>query len=255
MLDHMATRRSLRSKAGRRAVLYVRVSTARQASEGVSLEAQRDALKSYCQLRGLTPVELIVDDGVSARTPLARRKGGRRLLSLVESGKVDAVVALRLDRAFRNAVDAVTCSVEWDKRGVTLHLADHGGMTVDTSTALGKMFLTLLSGFAEMESNLTSERVTEALRFKAISGDMRIGKDAPFGWRYDGNALAEVPEEQTVIRLVRAWRAEGVSYRAICRRLREAGHVNRAGGEFVPMQIGRMLLGSHRQWHAAGQPA
>lgn len=251
LVPEMATkRRKIGEAAGVRAALYARVSTARQASEGVSLEAQRKALAAYCELRGLKPVELIADEGASGRSPLSKRKGGKRLLTLVHTGQVDAVVIMKLDRGFRNAVDAQAVAADWERRGVTLHLADHGGTTIDTSTAMGKMFFTMLSGFAEMESNLISERVTEALAFKARSGDMRIGKDAPFGWRYDGNALAEVESEQAVIALVREMRAAGMSYRKACAALTDRGFRNRAGGEFSPMQIGRMLAGSHRQWHA-----
>jgi len=60
------------------AVLYVRVSTEEQATEGVSLEAQETSLRAYCAMRGLEVAELVIDAGVSAGKPLATREGGRR---------------------------------------------------------------------------------------------------------------------------------------------------------------------------------
>lgn len=251
LVSEMATRRTAKT-TGNRAALYVRVSTAQQASDGLSLDAQRERLAAYCKLRGLEPVEVVADEGESAGKPLAKRSGGRRVLALVRSKAVDAVVVLKLDRAFRNTADALATVEAWDKAGISLHVAEMGGMAVDTSSAVGRMFLTMLAGFGEFERNLAAERTTAALAHKARSGDFRIGADAPFGWRYQGKALAEVPAEQAVIATVRQLRADGVSFRKVCAELTSRGLRNRAGGEFSPVQIERMLRGSVRQYHAAG---
>lgn len=245
----MATRRKART-TGTRAAVYVRVSTERQVVEGVSLDDQRERLAAYCKLRRLEVVALVTDKGESAFKPLSKRPGGRKVLSLIARKEVDAVVVLKLDRAFRNAVDALQTVEGWDKSGVAFHIADMDGQSVDTSTATGKMLLTFLAGMAEFERNLTAERTTAALARKARNGDMRVGKP-PFGWRYEGSALAEVPAEQATIAAVRELRAKGVSLRSVCAELADLGHVNRAGGSFVPNQVERMLRGSIRQMHAA----
>ncbi len=248
----MATRRRAKTALGTRAVIYVRVSTAQQAAEGLSLDAQRERLAAYCALRGLQAVKVIADEGESAGKPLARRTGGRKVLELIRTKAVDAVVVLKLDRAFRNTADALATVEAWDKSGIALHVAEMGGMSLDTSTAVGKMFLTMLAGFGEFERNLAAERTTSALAHKARSGDFRLGADAPFGWRYEGNALAEVPTEQEVIALVRAQRDASVSFRRLCAELTARGFRNRSGGVFVPVQLERMIRGSVRQYHAAG---
>jgi site-specific DNA recombinase len=246
----MATRRKA-PKSGNRAVLYVRVSTVQQATEGLSLEAQQERLMAYCTLRGLDVVDVVVERGESAGKPLSARPGGRKVLALLKAKRVDAVVVLKLDRAFRNTVDALQTVEAWDKAGVAFHVADMGGTSIDTSGAMGKMVLTMLAGFAEFERNLTAERTTAALAHKARCGDMRLGKDAPFGWKYAGNALAEVEAEQLVIARAKVLRATGLSLARVCSELTALGHHNRAGREFVPMQIDRMLRGSVRQMHAA----
>jgi len=48
------------------AIGYVRVSTQEQATEGVSLDAQRDKLRSYCKLNGLKLIDILADEGISA---------------------------------------------------------------------------------------------------------------------------------------------------------------------------------------------
>jgi len=140
-----------------RAVAYVRVSTEEQATEGISLEAQNHRVRAYCELRGLELVDIITDAGVSAGKPLARRDGGARLLHLIRRGEAVAVVAFKLDRLFRNCADCLTVTATWDRSGVALHLIDLGGQAVDTSTAMGRFFLTVMAGAAEMERGLVAE--------------------------------------------------------------------------------------------------
>lgn len=253
-MDRMATRRKAAKTAGNRAVIYVRVSTGAQVESGLGLDDQRARLAAYCALRGLEVVELVADEGESAGKPLAKRPGGRRVLALVKARKVDAVVALKLDRAFRNASDALATVQAWEVAGIALHLADMGGQALDTSSAIGRMFLTIMAGFAEFERNLTAERTTAALAHKARTGNMRIGADAPYGWRYDGNALARVDAEQVVIELVHTLRAAGGSFRGTCAELARRGYRNRNGGAFAPVQLERMLRGSVRQMHALETP-
>jgi len=211
------------SSNGKLAVAYVRVSTEEQASEGVSLDAQEAALRAYCTMRGLTLVELVTDAGVSAGKPLARREGGRCVLDLVKRGEVGAVVAWKLDRLFRDCADCLTVTGRWDKAGVALHLVDMGGQAIDTSTAMGRFFLTVMAGAAEMERNLVRERTSAGMAHKKAKGE-RVGT-VPFGYRLagDGVALEENPSEQEVIARVAALRREGLTLQAITDRLNADG--------------------------------
>lgn len=246
----MATRRKPQTpKAANRAALYVRVSTDQQAAEGLSLEAQSERLRAYCALRGLEAVELIHDPGESAGKPLDARPGGKRLLALLRSRTVDSVVVAKLDRAFRNVPDALSTVESWDKAGISLHLVDMGGQAIDTSTAIGRMFLVILAGLAEFERNQTAERTTAALAHKARSGNMRTNSTPPYGWRYEGNALVEAPVEQAARARLLELRRAGVSYRETIRILTAEGHRNRAGRPFNLTQIERISLGSVRQLH------
>ncbi|MEI9950816.1 MAG: recombinase family protein [Pseudomonadota bacterium] len=232
--------------AGNRAVLYVRVSSQQQADEGISLEAQQERLRAYCALRGLDIIEVVVDPAQSAFKTLASRPGGKTVLELLRRKKVDAVVALKLDRLFRNTVDCLRTVEAWDKAGVALHLIDMGGCAIDTSSAVGKVFITMLAGFAEFERNQTSERTQLALAHKVSKGQLRIGSEAPYGYRHDKDSLAALPSEQAVIELVRALRGQGMTFRGMCSELSRLGHRSRSGGHFAPVQLERMLKGPQR---------
>ena len=84
---------------------YCRVSTARQVEDGLSLEVQRRQVEGYAQMHGLALARVFLEQGVSGSVPLGERPAGRELMAALQSG--DAVIAAKLDRAFRSALDAL----------------------------------------------------------------------------------------------------------------------------------------------------
>lgn len=223
------------------AIAYIRVSTVEQATEGVSLKAQRKLIRDYARFRKLKIVEVIVDAGISAGKPLQERDGGKNLFELAETDHVRAVIAYKLDRLFRDAADCLTVTKRWDELDVDLHLVDLGGQPVDTSTAMGRFFLTIMAGVAEMERNMIRERTKAALAHLKAEGK-RTGS-IPYGSMLapDNKTLLKEPDEQKVIRLARRLRKQGKSFRKVAKALAEKGHRSRTGAVFHPQQISRML--------------
>ena len=95
--------------ADMRVLGYVRCSSIEQATEGLSLEAQRSKVASWCELAGATLVEVVEDAGVSGGRRLADRLGGAQVAALLDSRRpsVDAVVIVRLDRLGRDAAETL----------------------------------------------------------------------------------------------------------------------------------------------------
>ena len=87
------------------AIGYVRVSTDRQAEQGVSLEAQEAKIRAMATVQGTELLDVIVDSGESAKS--LKRPGVERLLALVNSGKVQAVIIAKLDRLTRSVKDQI----------------------------------------------------------------------------------------------------------------------------------------------------
>jgi len=224
------------------AVCYVRVSTEEQAREGVSLEAQESALRAYCVMRGLEIAEFVIDAGVSAGKPLATRPGGAKVLAAVKSNRAGAVVAWKLDRLFRDAVDCLETTSAWDKKGVALHLVDMGGQSIDTASATGRFFMTMLAGMAEMERNRIRERTAVAMQFKKSKGEF-CGGAAPYGWNVgaDGITLTPNEREQEIARAARELREEGMSLRKVGKRLQALGLLPRSGKSWHPETVKSVL--------------
>ena len=221
------------------AVLYVRVSTDEQAQHGVSLDAQEDRLRAYCTMRDLEISGVIRDEGVSAFKYLDTRPGGTELLSTIAEGKAGHIVALKLDRLFRNTADALATTEKWSRQGVALHLVDMGGAAMDTTSATGRMMLTMLAGFAEFERTLTSERTIAALRYKRDHG--QVFGPTPYGYTRNGTGLDEDPDELATVRTMRSWRGEGLSLRAIAARLTAADVPTKRGGRWHPRTVSLLL--------------
>ena len=69
------------NKVSQKVFGYIRVSTAEQATNGDSLETQRQQITGYAMMKGWTVAEFFVEGGVSGSVPLADRPEGRRLLA------------------------------------------------------------------------------------------------------------------------------------------------------------------------------
>lgn len=223
-----------------KAVCYLRVSTQEQVVEGVSLAAQRERLQAYCASRGLEVVEFITDEGVSGSKPLETRDGGKRLIDLLRRKSTKHIVAVKLDRLFRNTSDALKHTSAWDRRGVSLHLLDMAGQAVDTSSAIGKMFLTLVAAFGEFEKNLISERTATALRFKRSQN--QVFNHPPFGYDRVGDQLVANKKEGAVVEKVLTWRRGGETMAAIAVRLNSDRVPTKRRGKWYASTVRQILV-------------
>lgn len=225
--------------ASRTALAYVRVSTSDQADNGVSLDAQRERIRAYATLAGLDLVAIIEDAGVSGGTPLCERPGGGELLAAIRKHKAAHVIALKLDRLFRDAEDALRQTKAWDKAGIGLHLVDVGGQTINTGTAMGRMFLTMMAGFAELERGMIAERTASALRHKKARRE--VYNHTPLGFHTVKGHLTPDDEETLIVREIFAARDQGKSLRAIAGDLNRRGIVGKRGGIFHASTIRAIL--------------
>jgi putative DNA-invertase from lambdoid prophage Rac len=190
---------------------YSRVSTARQADEGESLEVQERTVAGYALMHGFTIDKQFVERGVSGSVPLGDRPEGAALLAIVKAG--DVVVTAKLDRMFRSALDALDVLAKLKARGVSLHLIDLGGDV--TSNGISKLVFTILSAVAEAERDRIRERIATVKQDQKSRGRYLGGK-VPYGFMVgsDGDLIADIAQH-TAIAKVHTMRAEGATLRAI----------------------------------------
>jgi putative DNA-invertase from lambdoid prophage Rac len=199
---------------------YCRVSTLRQANEGESLDVQRRQIEGYALMHGLALDDVVVEEGVSGSVPVAERPAAGPLFARL--GKGDVVIAPKLDRLFRSALDAVKVVEDLKKRGVALHLLDLGGDI--SGNGLSKLFLTIAAAFAEAERDRIRERIGQVKADQKARGRYLGGK-IPFGFRRgDNGGLVPHEPEQEAIREIVSLRTQGKALRAIAQAVGAKGH-------------------------------
>jgi len=202
---------------------YVRGSTDQQAEDGQSLEVQRRQLEGWAMQRGAALDGVIVEPGISGSIPFHERPEGGKLWADLRKG--DTLVAAKLDRMFRSAADCLAVVEAFTARGVSLFLLDLNGGADDVSgNGIARLFLTIVSAFAEFERDRIGERIRQTKRAQKGRREY-LGGVVPFGYRRseDGRSLVPVPEQQAAIRRIRALRAAGLSSQKISAALAEDG--------------------------------
>jgi DNA invertase Pin-like site-specific DNA recombinase len=213
------------AKAGVRVVGYIRVSTDMQAQEGVSLEAQRARLQAYCTAQELTLIEVITDEGQSAKT--LDRPGLRQALGLLDRGMAAGLIVPKLDRLTRSVKDLGELCERYFREGKPWRLLSVSD-AIDTRSAGGMLVLNVLMSVAQWEREAIGERTREGLRHLKQQGVTLGG--APYGWRYSEKTdahgrriLVECEAEQAGIRRICDLYDADVYMREILKRLTAEG--------------------------------
>lgn len=210
-----------------KAIGYVRVSTDKQADEGISLSTQEAQIRQYAKLYDMQIVQVISDEGQSAKT--LERPGIKRILHLLDSGTADGVVVTKLDRLTRSVFDLGYLLTNYMSKYRFCSVHDK----FDTDTASGRMILSILTTVSQWEREVISERTKSALQHKKANGE-RTGT-IPYGKRLapDGTYLIKDTEEQWNIGQIRMLRDEGYTYQGIINVLSNMGSTNRKGKPFT----------------------
>lgn len=223
-----------------RAGLYARVSTDDQAREGVSLRAQRESMTAFCRAQGWIPLDTYLDDGYSGSS--LDRPALTRLRRDVADGRLDLVLVWRLDRLTRRVVDLHTLLEEFARHRVGFRSVTE---VFDTTSAMGRLFLTLVAAMAQWERENLVERVSWGMAQVAQEGRWHGGGHVPFGYDYRDGRLEVNPVEAATYRLmVDLYLVQGWGYEKIAQWLNGD---NPEGRLYPPKEADRWRYTSVRQ--------
>src|SRR5690606_25931624 len=144
---------------------YIRVSTEKQANEGISLEAQESRIQQWCKANGYELAGEYVDAGISGKSMETRKE---LLAALAALKKGMALVSYSLSRLARSSKDALVIGeLVAKKQADMVSLFEQ----IETTAAAGKMMLQMMAVLAEFERNLVAERTAKALQHKERTGE------------------------------------------------------------------------------------
>lgn len=218
---------------GIKAGLYIRVSSKQQADEGYSLEAQERKLKAYCELQGFTIGDIYKDEGISGKK--VNRPELQRLMSDIRTGRIQKVIVVKLDRISRNTRDLLNIVDELNKTNTAFICINDN---IDTSTATGKMFLTILSAVAQFESDITKERTLTAKEELSRQGKF-AGGNISYGYDYDKDTKEFTINEQeaSIVERIFTQCLEGKSANRIANDLNSDSISTKRGNKWYAQQV------------------
>jgi len=218
---------------------YCRVSTEEQAREGLSLDVQEDKIIQYAELHNLGRVEMIRDEGLSGKD--LNRKGIQKILSLIKGGFVKHIIVYKMDRLTRRTFDLLYLVEEiFKKNDVQFHSITE---KIDTSTAQGNFFMTIIGAMAQMERDLISERTKAVLNYKIEKGEYVGSPALGYNANPGESKFLEIDkrEQDTVKRIHYLKRYRKMSMGAIARELNQNGVPTKRGGRWYPGTIKLIL--------------
>lgn len=208
-------------------VIYCRVSTEEQASTGNSLRSQQTRCEIYADRQKWNVIDTF-QDVMSGK--IMERPGLLEAIETVPPG--GALLVSAISRVSRNEEHLGHIVAQLHSKNAKII-----SITEDTSTDAR---IAELGKYAQMESEMTSQRVKAGLEYKKAIGEV-IGRP-PYGYMYRNKKLIPHLEEQNVIQVVKELRQEGCSMNRIIERLEELKMAPRSG-HWHPSMIARIIDG------------
>jgi DNA invertase Pin-like site-specific DNA recombinase len=246
-----------KENAGIRAIAYVRVSTSRQADDGNSISTQVTKIRAYAKMRGLKLLsrDIVIDDGVSGGIPLWDRHGGGLLLDRLESGKYQHIIAVKLDRLFRLVSDTLETIDYLHSEDIGVHIIDLKGQALDTSSSMGRFFITMMAALAEVERGRISERTQEGMAY--LKDNHLQFTRVIYGWnaKADGSIVPNWKEQELIDYMWWQMAKNGMSATSVARSMNKKGHTGKLGGKWTASNVLRAVRNDyHKERTSFGYP-
>lgn len=216
-----------------RVAIYVRVSTLHQIDKD-SLPMQKQDLLTYAKLiLGTDDCVIFEDAGYSGKN--TDRPKFQEMMSQIRAGSFTHLLVWKIDRISRNLLDFATMYNELKNLGVVFVSKNE---QFDTSTAMGEAMLKIILVFAELERNMTSERVTATMISRANNGLWNGGR-IPYGYDYDYDThdFTSSETEAPIVQLIHDLYEKERSLVRESRILNSKGYRTRAGNEWNPVSL------------------
>jgi DNA invertase Pin-like site-specific DNA recombinase len=190
----------------KKAAIYARVSTPDQ-----HVETQLYDLRKLAAQRGFEVVREYCDRGVS--TSKTRRPGLDAMMADARRGEFSVLLVAAFDRIARSTKEFLQIVDELHELGIEFISAREA---IDTTGAMGRMFITMIGSIAELERSILRERIKAGMRRAKMEGQ-RLGR-APL----NVDRAAIVRDRLSGMSLTKVAKRHGVSRATVVRLVREA---------------------------------
>jgi DNA invertase Pin-like site-specific DNA recombinase len=208
---------------------YTRVSSEKQAKEGVSLDAQKKMIQDYAESKGLELVD-IISEQVSGSVVCTERKGFSKIFEMMDKREINGLIVAKLDRISRNISDQSSILDKYFSTGKNKLIIVEMDR-IDLANPSDKMLINMLGSLSQYERDLIISRTTTAMKYKKSKGE-KLGGFIPYGKMLsdDGKTLLDNKDELDILNKYRdLHEKQGYSFRRIAEMLVAEGFKNRTG--------------------------
>lgn len=210
------------------AVIYARVSTARQAADQLPIDGQIENCHARAKVLGAEVLRVFTDPGISGREEF--RPGFQEAVAFCKEHKVEFFITWSTSRFARDHIVAALYKRLLSKGGTQMVYCT---MDVDTETPAGFVLDGVMAIFDEHYSRAISADTTRSMLKNARDGFWN-GGNAPFGYKSVPSErnprrrdLVVVPAEAWIVQQIFQWRISGAGIRPITKRLNDSGFLKR----------------------------
>lgn len=233
-----------RSATRPRAIAYLRVSTDRQAVDGLGLEVQAAAVRAWCRQHGRRLVHTCTDAGISGAVDVDARPALAEAIRYLGHCPGAELVVYRLDRLARDLILQEQLLAEVARAGGVVRSTFPGedaNLADDPADPSRALIRQVLGAVAQHERALIRLRMAAGVARKREAGGYAGGRP-PFGARAVRGALEPDPVSAPIRDRIRRLSRRGLSLREIAQAL-ESGDVPAPGGgsRWHPATVARIL--------------
>ena len=210
-----------------RVAAYCRVSTDQEEQESsyeaqISYYTEKINGNSEWQMAGI-----FADEGITG-TQAKKRPEFLKMIRLCRQGKIDMILTKSLSRFARNTVDSLKYIRDLKALGIAIVFEKENINTLETDT---EMMLTIMSCFAQAESESISKNVSWGVRQSFKNGNVPMQYARLLGYRKGADGNAEiVPEEAEIVKEIFSQYLDGSSMEQIADRLSKKGLTTKGSG-------------------------
>ena len=230
--------------------IYIRVSTEDQAREGFSLGEQEEKLRQLCNYKEYEVYKVYCDAGISAKD-MEHRPKFQEMLQDMRDGKINYIVAYKLDRVTRSVRDLEELITQLEKYNTYL-VCDRDD--VNTSTANGRFFVRMLTVLSQLEIEIVSERTKFGMVGAIKSGHLPGIK--PLGYKNDSTRKTIIDSTTApIIKRVFELYLQGKTYLQIAKIFNEENILNKKWRDTYIEKIinNKIYMGDWEQYKAIGK--
>jgi len=224
--------------------IYIRVSTEDQAREGFSLGEQQEKLEALCKYKDFEVYKVYKDAGISAKD-MEHRPQFQEMLEDMKQGKINYIVAYKLDRVTRSVRDLEELISLLEEHNCYL-VCDRDD--VNTSTANGRFFVRMLTVLSQLEIEIVSERTKFGLNGAIKAG--HLPGISPLGYKKVNKKTVIDPATAPIVKRIFDLYINGNSYQQITNIFNKENVLNKKWRDCTIETIinNRIYMGDYEQY-------